>query len=388
MRAKKLTVTILSVCLTIIFIASCEKKSVENWSVALANTLMERYPDPSDYPYRKWCYPQGYMLMGFDKLWQSTGDKKYYDYIMNFAEGMVDSTGVIKRFKGNSMDDMMAGAVIVWAYKQTKDEKFRKAAKQLRDSFNTYPRTTDSIFWHGRKTVGEIWIDGVFMGQMFLTKYGKYIDDSVYCFNEAARQLIGINKHLKKGETGLMLHGWDEDKDVSWANKETGLSSEVWGEGLGWYALVIVETLEIFPKDHPKRAELVKIAQDLMKGLKNNQDPKTGLWYNIVDKGNLPDNWHDASCTGMFLYAIKKSVELELVDAKEYEPVIEKGYKGLLTKIELSPVYGLVNVTSACDGVCVQDNYKIYTDYPKKLNAKEAVAGVLWGTWIVEKPTR
>ena len=122
--------------------------------------------------------------------------------------------GSLVYFKGRSMDDMMAGSVIVWAYQQTKEEKFRKAADIIRKSYDDYPRTSDGVFWHGRGTVGQIWVDGVFMGQMFLTKYGHYIGDTDYCFNEASRQLIGMYTHLKKGESGLLYHGWDEDKDA------------------------------------------------------------------------------------------------------------------------------------------------------------------------------
>lgn len=55
-----------------------------------------------------------------------------------------------------------------------------------------------------------------------------------------------------KENSGLLYHGWDEDKDAHWANLSTGMSSEVWSEGLGWYALILVETLEIFPKKHPQ----------------------------------------------------------------------------------------------------------------------------------------
>ena len=149
------------------------------------------------------------------------------------------------------MDDMMAGSVIVWAYQQTKEEKFRKAAETIRKSYDDYPRTTDGVFWHGRGTVGQIWVDGVFMGQMFLTKYGKYVGDASYCFDEATKQLIGMHTHLKKGETGLLYHGWDEDKDARWADRNTGMAPEVWSEGLGWYALILVETLDIFPDSIP-----------------------------------------------------------------------------------------------------------------------------------------
>lgn len=365
---------------------NCFSQKPANLSTKLAATIMQRHPDPNTYPWRSWCYPQGYMLMGMAKLFSSTNDSVYYRYIMKYVDEQVDSNGNIANFKGNSMDDMMAGAAIVWAYQQTGLEKYRKAATQIRRSFDDYPRTSEGLFWHGRKTKGEVWVDGVFMGQMFLTKYGKYVGDSEWCFDEAARQLTGIYRKLHKGDSGLLYHAWDEDRDAKWADPKTGLSPEVWSEGLGWYALILVETLEVFPKDHPKRAELEQICRNLMEGLKKVQDPKTGLWFQVVDKGDRSDNWNDTSGSAMFLYGIKRAGELGIIPEKSYRKVVEKAYHGLCGKAVTNPENGLIDIVSACDGVCVQTSYDVYINYKKKVNAKEAVAGVLWGSWIVEKP--
>ena len=370
-----------------LFSLSCGKTASKNyWSVDLANTIMMRYPDPDDYPYRSWCYPQGYMLQGMAKLWSTTGDRKYYDYIMKYVDKHVDAAGNIARFKGNSMDDMMAGSIIVWAYRQTGMEKYKLAPDRIRKKFDDYPRTSDGLFWHARKTVGEVWVDGVFMGQMFLANYGKYIGDSEYCFDEAARQITLIEKHLKKGDSGLLYHAWDEDEDAAWAHPISGVSPEVWSEGLGWYALILVETLEIFPEHHAKRQEIIGITQNLMDGLRQTQDPETGLWYQVVDKGHIPDNWHDTSGSAMFVYAMQKAIELEIIDAETYTPVVNKGYRGIISKAK-SDSTGLIDIYDACDGLCVQESYDVYINYEKKVNAKEAVASFLWGTWIVEKPT-
>jgi unsaturated rhamnogalacturonyl hydrolase len=43
-------------------------------------------------------------------------------------------------------------------------------------------------------------------------------------------------------------------------------------------------------------------------------------------------------------------------------------------------------VHGACDGLCVQQSYDAYVRAPRVTNAKEAVAGFLWATVIVEKP--
>jgi hypothetical protein len=45
----------------------------------------------------------------------------------------------------------------------------------------------------------------------------------------------------------------------------------------------------------------------------------------------------------------------------------------------------LLDVYSACDGVGVQVDYAHYINFKKSINAKEAVAGFLWATAIVEQ---
>ena len=95
---------------------------VKYWSVEHARSLMTRFPDPNSYPFKSWSYPQGFMLEGIEKLRSYTGDKDkaYYNYIMKFANDHVDANGnfINNNFTGSSMDDMMAGAIICWAYGQ------------------------------------------------------------------------------------------------------------------------------------------------------------------------------------------------------------------------------------------------------------------------------
>ena len=72
-------------------------------------------------------------------------------------------------------------------------------------------------------------------------------------------------------------------------------------------------------------------------------------------------------------------------DAKEYGPVAARGYRGIVANAKIN-AEGLVDVYSACDGVCVQASYADYVNYKQRVNAKEAVAGFLWATAIIERP--
>lgn len=353
----------------------------QNLAIKVAETVMMRHPHADFYPHYPWTYPQGFILWGFKRLWEDTGDKKYLDYILDFVDRNVDAEGNVTRFKGNSMDDMMSGSILVWAYVQTGDPRLKKACRQIRAAFNDYPRTKEGGFFHGRR-LPQMWVDGVFMGQMFLTKYAAFIadeEDRRYCFDEAYHQLTAIYDYCRKGETGLLLHAYCEDRKADWADPETGLSPEVWSEGLGWYAMILVETLELFPKEHPGWSRLELQYRQLMESLLVCQNRKNGLWYQVVDKGDRPDNWCDTSGSAMFQYSMLRGVQMGLLPREPYMEAAKKAYYGICTKV-ISAGDGGVDILDACEGLCVQVSYDVYVNYPKKVNAAEVVAAVLWAT--------
>ncbi|MDP4208992.1 MAG: glycoside hydrolase family 88 protein [Bacteroidota bacterium] len=357
-------------------------KAPKYWSVATAETFMARYPDYRKAYWKDWSYVQGYTFCGFEMLYKSTGDKKYLDYIKQYIDHFVDENGNYRGDKLTNLDNLMTGTAIVALYEYTRDERYKKAAAQFRKVFDTYPRS-DGQFWHGNKSP-NMWIDGIFMGQMFLIRYGKVIGDADYAYTEAARQITVFAKHCQKGNSGLYLHAWTEKpKETKWADTITGLSPEVWSEGLGWYSLVIPELLAVMPKDHPKRAEVEDIYLRLMAGLKNTQDPKTGGWYMIVDKGSEPGNWIDPSGTAMFVYSIQRGINLGLLNKKNYEPVAKRGYQSLLKFVTINEK-GLVDVSGGGDGITIKKDFATYVNVSRILNAKEAVAGFLWASAIME----
>jgi rhamnogalacturonyl hydrolase YesR len=352
-------------------------------STQLANSIMSRFSDPDRIPFKPWCYVQGYILAGFEKIWLTTQNSKYLDYILKFVDQHVSEDGAISDFNGDSMDDMMAGAMVVAAYAHTRKEKYRKASAAIRAAFSHYPRNSDGAFWHARSLPHEFWIDGVFMGGMFLSRYGAVFNDRS-SFDEVTDQILTFARRCTKTNTGLFLHAYDESRKVVWADPVTGLSPEVWSEGLGWYALILIETLHLLPVNHPSFQPLTKILIDLVNGLRKYQDPISGLWYQVVDKGECNDNWHDTSGSAMFLYAIQSAIEMGFVPTELFTPVVQHGYQALLTKVVMTPD-NMVDVLDACDGVCVQKSYSDYVNYKTCINAKEAVGGVLWASGLIEK---
>jgi len=352
------------------------------YSTVLAETIMRRFPDPDGYPYRSWCYAQGFMLWGFIKLYEKSGEKRYLDYVMKYCEEHVADDGAVSGFTGCSLDDVMAGSVLVWAYVTTGLEKYKRACYNIRRAFDDYPRNSDGGFWHGRQLKGEMWVDGLFMGLMFLARYGKYIGDGEYCFAETVNQLRIVFARCEKDSSGLLYHAYCENSLAPWAHKVTGKSSDVWSEGLGWYARILAETLELLPKGQRGFDDLAAQLKKLHAALVKLQDEAGGLWYQVVDKPGHPRNWHDTSGSAMFVYSMGKAFRLGFAGEGTYAAA-KKGFEGIKAKFAVG-LDGLANIYDACNGLCVQLNYDAYVDYTRNVNCQEAVAAFLWAAAEME----
>ena len=354
-----------------------------NYSLLMAETIMRRYPDPDDYPYRSWTYPQGFILWGFIRLYEKTGEEKYRKYVMDYCEKHVRENGDVPAFTGISLDDIMPGSVLVWAWHNTKQEKYKIACKNIRRTYDDYPRNKDGGFWHGRSLPYEMWVDGLYMGLEFLTRYGKYVDEPDFCFDETVNQLSIVFDRCEKDSSGLLYHAYSEDRKAPWAHPITGKSPEIWSEGLGWYAMILADVLELLPPNHKGYERLSMQLCKLIEGLEKVQDSASGLWYQVVDKPAHQRNWHDTSGSAMFLYAIKKAGLLGIADREQCDKIAEKAFKGIKPKC-IADHEGNADIHHACDGLCVQINYDAYVDYARNVNAKEAVAAFFWACQIIE----
>ena len=122
---------------------------------------------------------------------------------------------------------------------------------------------------------------------------------------------------------------------------------------MGWFGMTLIEVLELLPRDHPKRPQLIAQVAQLVKAWANFQDKKTGLWYQVVDKGDNPSNWLETSSSSMYTYVTAMAVDRGYV-TKKYSDGVRKGYAGVLTKISLDPE-GQTNITDICEGTNVAD---------------------------------
>lgn len=333
-----------------------------DWSVAMVESTMKRFPTAQDLG--AWGYAKSLYLYGQYLVWKRTGDKRYLQYIKDWVDYHVDSEGnvfnidkdgKVTPIEFTNLDSMLPGNLLLLLHKETKEQKYKLVADKIRKKFDTYKRTQDGGFWHAesKNRQWQLWADGVFMSMPFLVRYGKLYGDDAYANDEATKQLTIYASHLNDPKTGLMFHAYDESGASIWADPVTKHSAEFWCRAIGWFGMTLIEVLEIIPRNHPKRALLIAQVRQLAKAYATFQDKKTGLWYQVVNKGQLPGNWLETSSSSMYTYMISMAVKRGYI-AKSYMKTAQKGYKGVLTRISLD-TDGLTNLADICEGTNVAD---------------------------------
>lgn len=326
-----------------------------DWSVAVVDSTIKRFPTAESL--KGWGYAKSLYLYGEYLVYLRTKDKRYLDHIQAWIDMHIDEKGTVNR-PITALDYMLPANLCLILYKETKQPKYKGCADLVRKTFDTYPRTKDEGFWHANTKSREwqLWADGVFMGMPFLVRYGRMFGDNRYTDAEAVKQLLVYYKHLNDPQTGLLWHAYDESRQQAWANKETGTSAEHWARAIGWYAMTLINVLDIIPKDQPGRDDLIKILNQLATAFEKYQDKDTGLWWQVVDKGTVPGNWLETSSSSMYAFAMWMGVKRGYLP-KKFRDVALRGYRGVLTQISLDKD-GMTDLANICEGTNVADiNY-------------------------------
>jgi len=340
-------------------------------SAELADTAMTRIwvdsPSGPGVP-PKWVYDDGVILSGMKMLWQTTGDKRYYDFIKRSVDAFVNADGTIKTYSADeyNLDQVRMGSAVLMLYRVTGVEKYKKAADLIRSQLKSQPRTHEGGFWHKKIYPYQMWLDGLYMAEPFYAEYSATFGEDNW--NDIADQFIWMEKHVRDDKTGLLYHAWDESKQQNWADKQTGRSRMFWGRAMGWYAMALVDVLDYFPTDHPKRAELISILNREMTALQKVQDKKTGVWWLILDMPGREKNYLEASSSAMFAYAMTKGVRKGYLPGSFLRPA-EMAWAGLQKQFLERKDSGL-DLTKTIGGAGLGGNPYRAGDYDYYVNEK------------------
>ena len=267
-----------------------------------------------------WNYIDGCMTASLIELWKTRNDKKYFDFVKKFADYYVNEDGTILGYNKEkySTDDMSESRILFDLYKETKEEKYSKAIELTYSQILSHPRTKEGNFWHKKIYENQIWLDGLYMAQVFYTRYQTERNNKNY--TDIVNQFKNVYNIMRDKKTGLYYHGYDSEKKMFWADPKTGLSKNFWLRSIGWYTVALVDVLSYLDEQmYDEYATIKMILKDTIEAILNYQDKESKMFWQVPNLPNKEGNYLETSGSAMIAYACLKGARLHALPERYRE---------------------------------------------------------------------
>ena len=325
-----------------------------------------------------WNYIDGCMITALMEISAIKNDKRYFDFAERFIDYYVREDGSILGYniEKYNLDDINEGRVLFELYERTGKEKYRLAIEKHKEHLDTQPRTELGSFWHKLIYPNQVWLDGIYMAQVFSTLYAKHSSGD---YSDPVMQIKNVRRYMKDAKSGLYYHGFDCTRSMFWADKKTGLSKNFWLRSIGWFAVAMVDIIDIMGENADK--ELIEIFRDLMESMIKYRDEGSKMYCQVV---NLPDkegNYLETSGSSMIAYAMMKGARTGVID-KQFSVFGKETFDGICERYLGFDAEGNLNLGGIClvAGLGPENNtrrdgsYEYYISEPVVENDAKGVA--------------
>ena len=365
--------------------AQNKKNKAENlkWSVRMANSVISRSDSLIYYVDRnpKWAYDVAFLGMAVDRL--GNIDPKYSKYMEEWVKYFVRPDGsIIDYRKGEyNLDRIFPGRNVMTLYQRTHEIRYKYALDNFIDQLQSHPKTKSGGYWHKKIYPWQMWLDGIFMASTYMVQYAKEFNTPEW-YDAATMQVKMIYEKTLDQSSGLLMHAWDESKQQKWCDPETGKSHYPWSRATGWYTMAIIDILEYLPEDHPDRGVLIGILQKTCDALLKVQDPKTGLWFQVLTQGGREGNYIEGSGSAMFAYVFARGAHKGYLDSK-YLAIADKAFDSIIKELITVDEKGFLTMHNICGGCGLGGNpyrdgsYEYYISEKRVDNDTKGVAAFI-----------
>jgi len=260
----------------------------------------------------KWNYIDGCMVKAILDLYYATGEQKYFNFAKQYIDFFLLSDGTILGYSVDeyNCDNINMGKVLFDLYKATNEEKYKNAIELLQSQVLTQPRIEAGNFWHKQIYPNQVWLDGLYMVQPFYMDY-EMIFNGKKNYQDIFRQFKNVYDIMRCKETGLFYHGYDESRQMFWADKETGLSKNFWTRSIGWFCMALVDTIEKLDEqffyEYQTLQDYLKEALDAVLKV---ADPASKMFYQVTNAADREGNYLETSGSCAIAYALMKGARL------------------------------------------------------------------------------
>ena len=311
----------------------------------------------------KWTYINGCMASAMMMLGNVKNDERYTEFADNYMSPFVSTSessksgyinpGTSFDYSKYTLDDLNSGKALIEliASGSQNSDKYTKAVREtlytdILQYMLSNKTTAEGNLWHKNVYPYQVWLDGIYMETPFWLGYeleiGNDADSFINAADNVTKQIENVYTKLRNSSTGLYYHGYDAQADstsgnydpssaMSWAETGTGHSASHWLRGTGWYAMALVDNIELMQKAEVKfnidlsaqKNSLIDIYTDLMDSMLEYRDTDTNLWYQVIDRAGENYNYLETSGSAAMSYALMKGYNIGISDINYYNKGLE-----------------------------------------------------------------
>lgn len=293
-----------------------------------------------------WNYIDGCMITALLAVSEITGRSEYADFAESFIDYYIDDDGNIRGYsqENYNLDDINEGRVLFDLYRMTGKEKYKKAIFLLNEQLQKQPRTETGNFWHKKIYPHQVWLDGIYMAQVFATRFSDEFGSGDH--SDMISQIQNVRRYMFSEAKGLMYHGFDCSRKAFWADKDTGCSQSFWLRAIGWFTVALADMIG-YLEDGMSRDTLIGIFREVIDGISKYADEKTGMYYQVVDCGGREGNYLETSGSSMIAYAMMKGARLGVID-ESFAKLGKKTFDGICSRYLSTSADGSLDLGGIC----------------------------------------
>ena len=333
-----------------------ENRPYKNYSEWMTYSEIQRVPksyllDFSTKP--KWSYVMGIELEAMLDTYLRYGGDKIKDYCQEYTDTMINENGEIRGYnlEDYNIDNIRTGHFVSRMYQINPEKKNLIAMQTMMKQLEQQPRTVkDHVYWHKAIYAYQVWLDGIFMGLPYRSLTASMIykkKQAKKIWDDAVDQISITYDRTYDPATGLNRHAYDENRNMFWADSQTGLSQHCWGRAQGWYSMALIELLDVMPKNYKRRGELIELLRKDLDAVIKWQDKETGVWYQVMDQPGREGNYLESTCSAMFAYVMLKAYNKGYLGEK-YLEAGKKAYDGIIKQFIRVDSDNTISLTKCC----------------------------------------
>jgi rhamnogalacturonyl hydrolase YesR len=269
-----------------------------------------------------WDWTQGALYTGIMALSRVSDEPLFEQAMLDIGRKLEWKPGPRALFG----DDHCVGQMYLELYLQHRDPNVLAPIKAAMDHVAAQP-ADESLLWQNEIHMREwAWCDALFMVPPTLALLYEATGDDQW-LAELDRRWWKTTDYLYDPDEHLYY------RDSRYFDQREANGQKVfWSRGNGWVIAGLARVLERLPADHPTRPRYEQLFREMAAKLITIQQPD-GMWRSsLLDPVTFKHP--ETSGTGFYCFALAWGINHGLLDAKTYQPAVERAWRALVSRVD------------------------------------------------------